>query len=283
MTTGKCKHGKFDLTDGCPQCIEERRGAGIPPGQDEMEDGLNAEGFTLGNRQGSATYSDPEKAVQYAGEKRRETETAVVLRPGEDAEVHAHYLEAIKALKYAKDRVIQSPEDNKAATNDLTLIAGLKKAMEKKRKEYLAPLRDQADAIRETYSTLMDPVLEADKITRDKMLAYRAEQDRIRQEQEDINRKRLEAAEAEKRLKGEVTEPVQLIDVAPQAPKATRTEMGTAAQRMVKKWELIDIAQVPDEYKILDSARITKVVKASIPSIAGIRIYEEAILTVKPR
>ena len=44
---GHCKHGEFNLTEGCPQCIAERRQSGLRPEQDEMEDGLNNEGLTL--------------------------------------------------------------------------------------------------------------------------------------------------------------------------------------------------------------------------------------------
>ena len=47
MTTGTCKHGKFDLMEGCEECVTERRAAGIIPQNDEMEEGLNAEGSTL--------------------------------------------------------------------------------------------------------------------------------------------------------------------------------------------------------------------------------------------
>jgi len=46
-TKGHCKHGEFTIRDGCPQCVAERRAAGIRPEQDEMEGGLNSEGLTL--------------------------------------------------------------------------------------------------------------------------------------------------------------------------------------------------------------------------------------------
>ena len=51
MTTenekGHCRHGEFNLTEGCEKCIAERRQAGIKPERDEMEEGLNSEGLTL--------------------------------------------------------------------------------------------------------------------------------------------------------------------------------------------------------------------------------------------
>ena len=166
--------------------------------------------------------------------------TDLALRPGEDIEVRSYYEEAQRLLEYAEKRVIKSLEDNKGANDDLAIIAKLKKTMESKKREYLDPLRNQAEAIRETYSTLMDPIIAADKITREKMLAYSAEQNRIRLAQEEINRKRIEAAQEEMRLNGELSESVNLVDVQPEAPKRTSMEMGSTGQKDVWKWEVID-------------------------------------------
>ena len=45
---GTCeKHGEFILSEGCLGCLAERRARGIKPENDELEDGLNAEGLTL--------------------------------------------------------------------------------------------------------------------------------------------------------------------------------------------------------------------------------------------
>lgn len=153
--------------------------------------------------------------------------------------------------------------------------------MEEKRKEYVKPLQDQVKAINDTYKTLMQPIEAADLTTRNKILAYQKEQERIRREQEEINRMRLEAARKEMELKGELTESVNLVEVAPEAPKRVQTEMGTISQRMIRKWELVDFSLVPDQYKMLNETLIGKMVRAGIPSgIPGIRIYEEPVLTV---
>ena len=259
---GTCKHGEFNLEEGCPQCLAERRAAGIRPEEDEMEDGLNAEGRTLVG-----------------------AETALALRPGEDVEARGYFQEALKLLAWAQGRVIATLEDNKAATDDLSIIAKLKKAMEGKRKEYLEPLKAQTEAIRETYNYLMTPVLEADKITRDQMLAYTREQEDKRREEERINALRLEAAQAEMELKGELTEPVNLVEVSPEAPKRVSTDMGTAGQRENWKWEVIDFSIVPDEYKIINAGMLTPVVKASKGKITipGVRVYNEPIIAVNVR
>ena len=216
-----------------------------------------------------------------------EKATALANAPGADIQVIDYYNQALGLQKYAESRVIATVEDIKGATDDLSIISKLKKAMDGKRKEYLDPLKAQAEAIRSTYDYLMLPIIEADKITRGKMLAFDAEQKRIRQEQEEINRLRIEAAEKEAALTGagELTEPVDLIEVSPEAPKRVSTEMGTVGQRGNWKWEVVDFSLVPDEYKMINAGVLTPVVKASKGKITipGIRIYNEPIIAVNAR
>lgn len=254
---GHCKHGEFDLSEGCPQCIAERRLAfdnNIQPNIDTVE------GLPI-------------------------TETALVLRPGEDIEILGYYSYALKLLEYAEARVIATVEDNKLANDDLSIISKLKRAMEAKKREYLDPLKAMVEAIRETYNTMMDPVFSADKITRDKMLAFDAEQRRIRQEQERINALRLEAAQKEMELKGELTDSVDLVEVAPEVPKRVTTDMGTSGMVDHWKWEVVDFALLPDEYKVVDSSMLTAIAKKhhDLKQIPGIRFYNEPYIASRAR
>lgn len=214
-----------------------------------------------------------------------ETNTVAMIKvkPDLDAEVKTIYIEALKLQEYAESRVIATAEDLKPATDDLSIIAKVKKALEEKRREYLKPLQDHVKEINEVFKTLTYPIEEANRVTRSKILAFQAEQDRIRREQEEINRKRQEAAEAEMRLTGELSESVNLVEVSPEAPKKISTEMGTVGQRMIRKYRVINFAELPDQYKIENSALLNKVVKAGIPTIPGVEIYEEPILTVNAR
>lgn len=214
------------------------------------------------------------------------TATAIVkVNPGIDAEVVAFYNEAIKMQEYASARTIANIEDTKIATNDLSLIAKIKKALEEKRKEYVKPLQDHVKDINEVFKTLMHPIEEADRITRTGMLDYQREQTRIRQEQERINQMRLDAAKAEMELKGELTESVGLVEVMPEAPKRVSTDMGTAGQRDNWKYEVIDFSLVDDQWKMINAGVLTPVVKASKGKIIipGIRIYNEPIIAVNTR
>lgn len=261
-TKGHCKHGEFDLREGCTQCMAERgRHYKLAP-----------EPLSNEARKVIAHHVPP-------------AETAVALRPGEDLEAHGYFEEALKLLYNAELRVIGTVEDVKLVNDDLAIISKLKKLMDNKRKALLDPLKLQADAIRETYTFLMTPVLEAGKIYRDKMLAYNAEQDRIRLKQEEINRKRQEAAEAEMRLKGELTESVNLVEVAPEPAKRVSTSMGSSGLTAHWKYEVVDFALLPDAYKMIDTAQLSAIAKRhhDQKQVPGVRFYNEPGISVRAR
>ena len=211
-------------------------------------------------------------------------ETALIqIRPDTDEKVVSLYQEAVKLQQYAEARVIQSDGDIKVATDDLSIIAKFKKAIEEKRKEYVGPINEHLKAVNKVFQDFTAPLTEADSITRQKILDYRKEQERIRQEQERINALRLEAARAEMELKGELAESVGIVEVKPEQPKHYRTETGTLGTVPIKKWEVVDFKLVPDEYKIIDATKVGKVVRAGVPSIPGIRIWEEETLRITPK
>ncbi|GAI82288.1 unnamed protein product, partial [marine sediment metagenome] len=120
----------------------------------------------------------------------------------------------------------------------------------------------------------------ADKLVRGKILAYRAEIDRQRREAEEIERLRREAAEREAALTGQPIIQPGPTPVIAAPPDRYHADNGTLGKVMVRKWELEDFSKVPDEYKTIDAVKIGKVVRAGIPSIPGIRIWQEATLRV---
>ena len=209
--------------------------------------------------------------------------TALALRPGEDAQVQSWYNEALGLQKYAEARVIKTAEDLKPANDDLVTIRRLKKALEEKRKEYVKPLQDHVKSINDTFKTFMEPIEIADKVTSQKMLAFDAEQKRIRSEQERINAERIKLAQDEMKLNGELTESVNLVEVIQEVPTTIRTEVGTTGQRDNWKWEVQDINQVPREYLMINAGMLTPIVKASKGRLAipGIRIYNEPIIAYR--
>ena len=94
---------------------------------------------------------------------------------------------------------------------------------------------------------------------------------------------RLEAAKRDAALhNGELTESVNLVEVIPPTPTTIRTDLGSTGHMTIKKYRVINFAELPDQYKIENSVLLNKVVKAGIPSIPGVEIYTEDILRVSP-
>lgn len=210
-----------------------------------------------------------------------ENTTAIInIAPLSDITIKTLAEEAQKVKSFALARVIAKEEDLKPATDDLTTMARMKKAITEKRDEYIKPIKAHLDAVKAAFDVILTPVTEADAITRKQLLAYRQEQARIKAEADTINALKDEAARREAAMNdGVITGDTTHIE-APAPVAKVRTETGTAGVFMVRKWEVIDLKAVPDDYKIIDSARVTKVVKAGIPSIPGIWIYTEESLRV---
>lgn len=98
-----------------------------------------------------------------------------------------------------------------------------------------------------------------------KALADKAERERL----EAIRQAEEEAA------KNAVEAPTVIAPVVQDAPKVTRTEAGSASQRKVWTFEIIDPAEVPREFCSPDPAKIRDAVKMGGRMIAGVRIFED--------
>jgi len=198
-----------------------------------------------------------------------------------DPEIQKLHGEAIKLEDYAKKRIISSKDDLAPATNDLTIISRLKKAFEERRKEILTPLQKEIKEINAAFESITLPILSADNITRVKILEFQHKEEVRRQEQEKINALRMEAAQKEAALNnGEISESVNLVEVAPEVPKRVSTDMGSTGIMKIRKYEVVDFALLPDQYKIANTSLLNKVVKAGIPLIPGVKIYTEDTLRV---
>lgn len=214
------------------------------------------------------------------------TTALIDIRPDVDPKVVALYQEGLTLQQYAEAQIIVSEPDVKIATDNLTIIKGLLKAIEEKRKEYTGPLNDHLRAFNDAFKTFVAPLNIADQITRKKVLDYRAELERVRVEEERINALREEVARAEMSLKGELGFPIDLVEVSQGAPAHHRGALGTAGTAKHWKFEIDDLAQLPREYMVPDMTKIRDVViamKQEGHPIPGVKAWQEASLRVTPR
>ena len=199
--------------------------------------------------------------------------------PRLDVDVQMFYEEAKKLLDYANARTITTLEETKLATDDLALISKVKKAMEQKRKDYLLPFQEHVKEVNDIYKNLMQPIDQADYVTRQKVMAYQREQARIKAEQDEINRLRMEAANKEAALNnGEIKESVNLIDVV-DVPKKVYSDTGTLGTSKVWKAEIEDLSKIPLDYLLPDMVKIGKVIRAGV-KIPGVKSWQEDSLRV---
>lgn len=205
----------------------------------------------------------------------------VPIEPDKNADVIALVESARGICQYAANRSITTQEEVATATEDLSVLSKTVKAVLEKQGDYTKPYKDRLAEINAFFKPVLDALNQADKLTRGKILAYRAEVERKRLEAEAINREKENLARREAALNdGAVTVNTTPVEVPAVAPKTVRTEVGNASVQLVWKFEVTDFKALPDEYKIPDSAKIGKVVRAGLHNIPGCRIWSEESLRV---
>lgn len=78
-----------------------------------------------------------------------EQRALIKVAPEQDTAIQALYNQGTELLKFAEARIITSDADLSPATDDLSIIAGLKKKLEEKKREYINPIQAHLTAFRE--------------------------------------------------------------------------------------------------------------------------------------
>jgi len=202
--------------------------------------------------------------------------TAMLLNPRVDLSYQGLVVEVAALIAKASTLVVTTATEAKVATDHLGAIDERQRFIETSRNEYLAPLRKHTTDINEAMKELMAPLSEADKALRGRILAFNAEQKAEVARKEEIVRKERELAA----LKDEPEpEPAPAPEPARTFAQGNHTQ---SSERMVTKYEVVDFAALPDDYKIQDTGKLTKAVKAGGTSltIAGVRIWQEPVLAI---
>ena len=141
-----------------------------------------------------------------------------------------------------------------------------------------------------------EPLKKAEDMIKLQIAGYMTEQERIRKEieerlaREEAERKKIEE---EKLKEAEALEEEGFIEEAEKALEEIplpstyippeKLKLNGTAIRKDWKWRVININQVPREYLIIDSSKITQLVKSTKGQarIPGIEIYSESNVTVR--
>ena len=205
---------------------------------------------------------------------------------------------------------LEGPQDLALADNLLVKMAMRRKELEAKRKFFTAPLNDHVKAINAWFKRLTDPLEEADKALRVKVVEYRrAEQERVNEEKRKAAQEAAKAAQAaqeaeraaDRAAQGGLTKSAEAIrsrakeDLAKanhgliqasvasaHAPQATRAANGgEVLTRKVWRWEILNGLEVPRVFLAIDRVAITEAVRKGAREIPGVRIFEVEELSIR--
>lgn len=169
-------------------------------------------------------------------------------------------------IEQAKHHTISCAEEENDAYTGLRAIAQIKKTIENRRKEITAPLNASLKSANALFKEVTAPLIEADGILRDKILAFQ----RVQQEKAAKEQERREKIQAAHEAKGHDVH--QLAEVEPNVGVSTKTKRWT--------YDVENIAQVPRKYLVLDSSAITNAIRDGERDSPGLKIYQKEGLRV---
>jgi len=186
-------------------------------------------------------------------------------------------------VREAKEIIVQDKDSLTAAVDFLGKIAIAKKEVDSRRRFFTDPLNQQVKNINDLFRGYSDPLGQADKIVRNKVLVYQAEEaKRVAEEQQRALEEAKAQAEEASKYPAEEFVPIP-ISMVEEPEKTVRAGAGSATTRQVWAFKIVDPSKVPDEYKAIDEKKIAAVVKAGIRNIPGVEIYLTSSLVVTGR
>ncbi len=186
--------------------------------------------------------------------------------------------EAVRIAAEAKALTVQDQD----SLNVAVMLGGnakkIGKAIEVQRKAIILEPQEFVKGVNAICKSISDSLDEAERTAKGKINQYQARvlmEQRERQKNADEEARKLqEAVNKEAKEKG-IEAPVVVAPVVQSAPKVTRTEAGSASQRKVWSFEIVDGDKVPREYLIIESQKIRDAIKMGVREIPGVRIFEE--------
>lgn len=194
-----------------------------------------------------------------------------------DAELDRMVAEAA-ALTVATD------DDNNVAVIMAGTAKKLNRRIEDKRKEYVKAPNEYVKAVNGLAKSYQDRLAMIESGLKKKISQYQLRVELERRRQEEADRRAREELQAKVNAEAaalNVEAPVIAPAVAPELPKVTRTEAGTASQRKEWRFDVIDPAAVPRSFLMIDERAIRQAVKAGVREIPGVRVYEESITVIR--
>jgi septal ring factor EnvC (AmiA/AmiB activator) len=175
---------------------------------------------------------------------------------------------------------VKSDVDLQEASEWLAKFRKKRKEIEEQFEVPIKGLKAEVKQLQEQRDKLTAPLSTAEGKLSNEILTYRQKQQAAAAEaQRKLNaqheRKVEKAIEKGKDI-SEIAPPVQVATPA----KSIQTDAGGVTARKVKKFKIADESLVPDQYWMLDEAKIGKAVRAGI-EVPGVHVWEEETLSVR--
>ena len=192
----------------------------------------------------------------------------------ETKEVSVVKQQASKALNAATKLVIKTPEDLSKATDHLSKMKTVGKMIKERKEAITKPLNEALAQTRDLFKPIEQNLAEAERIIKNKMLAYQDEQGR--------NQKEAQAKIVERVEKGTMRADtaVAKLEKLPEVQTTAQGKIGSISTRIVKKYRVVNESLLPREYLTPDMGKITEALKAGL-NVPGAEIYEEKVISAK--
>ncbi len=220
-----------------------------------------------------------------------------------DSKIVAVKEQSVKIVEQAQTLVVTNDAQAVVATEVLGTLKGMSKQVEETRQFFVGGLNEQVRKFNASFKKLSEPLAEADKIVRNKILAYRQEQERKRQaeqaridkeareEQERLDKQAAEEqAKLDKKAEKEGTAPwdipqVEVQTVTPitiaKAPTVINSMAGMASVKKVWKFYIKDESLIPRKYLMVNETLIRDQIRLGVREIAGVEIKQEESLAIR--
>jgi colicin import membrane protein len=203
-------------------------------------------------------------------------------------EVRAVLTEVDTLEAFAKTYQVTTAEQYSAGAEDLKRVKAAQKKLDETRTGITGPMNAALKAVNDLFRTPGDRLARIERYIKQQLGSFADEQERIRREEQrkaeaeaQRQRERLEAqaAKASAAGKSEKAEQLQERAAAVVAPVIQREAPKVAglASREAWKFEVVDPAQVPREYLMVDEQKIRRLVGAmkGETKIPGVKVWAE--------
>jgi len=206
-------------------------------------------------------------------EKPQSIEALVTRLTAETVNIKTRAVAIVVSSDVAEKDAIEFASDLKKRLNEI----------ETNRKTFLAPLKKVMDNVNATLKPFTTELEEAEGIIKSKILQWRTEREKLRQEEE---RKRQEEYEAQQKKQAEEfpldvkEEAIAPLPLMAQSNTVVSETGAKATGKKVWDFEIEDEAKVPRGYLMLDEKGVRNAIRTGIRTIPGLKIYQKETLSI---